>query len=275
MESNAAVTARIGERERERGQASESTRRHEAMLFRTYFESGSAAIREELVTRFMPLARSLARRYAGGSEPLDDLIQVANLGLVKAVDGFDPRLGRRFTTYAVPTILGELRRHFRDRVWIVRLPRGLGELTLELDRATEALAEQLGRSPTPAEIADELGISVERAVEGLVADHARRISSLDAPRLRSNATSMTVGDTVADRDLGFDRVEADLAAQATELEDREREVLRLRFHDGLTQREIGARIGVSQMQVSRVSRRALRKLLNSVRGEASSGVAAA
>jgi RNA polymerase sigma-B factor len=251
------------------GCTSESAKRHEAELFRRYAETRSPPLREELVRRFMPLARSLAKRYGRRSEPLEDLIQVANLALVKAVDGFEPSRGKPFTAYAVPTILGELRRHFRDHVWTVRLPRGLGELTLEVERATDALAEQLGRNPTPAQIADLLGTSIEDVLESLEADHARRTRSLDAP-LRGDEDSMPAVETVAEVEPGYDRVEAQLAADEADLDEREWEVLRLRFADGLTQREIGRMLGVSQMQISRISRRALWKLLNSVRGSAES-----
>jgi RNA polymerase sigma-B factor len=252
-------------RGRARGCGGEHAKRHEATLFRRYFETRSADLREELVRRFMPLARALARRYGRRSEPLEDLIQVANLALVKAVDGFDPRRGRPFTAYAVPTILGELRRHFRDHVWMLRLPRGLGELTMELERATDALTEELGRQPSAAQLADRLGTSIEEVLEGIEAGHARRTRSLDAP-VRSDDESVSTLETVAESEPGYDRVEAQLAAEDAGLDEREWQVLRLRFADGLTQREIGQQLGVSQMQISRISRRALGKLLESVRG---------
>jgi RNA polymerase sigma-B factor len=214
----------------------------------------------------MPLARSLALRYRRRTESLDDLIQVANLGLVKAIDGFDPGRGRPFTAYAVPTILGEVRRHFRDHVWNVRLPRGLQELTMRLDEATNALTEELGRVPTTGQIADRLGISTEAVLEGLEAGHARRTLSLDAPRL-SDEESMPAVETIADAELGYDRVEAQLASERAGLDDREWRILRMRFVDELTQLEIGRELGVSQMQISRISRRALAKLLDAVQGD--------
>ena len=176
------------------------------------------------------MARSLALRYRGASEQLEDLIQVASLGLVKALDGFDLERGRSFIAYAAPTILGELRRHFRDRVWEVRLPRGLQERTMAVNEAAGELSDQLGASPTVSQIAARLGLADEDVSEALQADEARRTLSLD---------------------------------------ERERRVLRLRFEENLNQYEIGRRLGVSQMQVSRITRRALRKLLRAVQGNGS------
>jgi RNA polymerase sigma-B factor len=250
--------------------ATPETKRHETALFRRYFETRASDAREELVLRFMPLARSLARRYGRSSESFDDLVQVANLALVKAIDGFDPRRNRPFTAYAVPTILGELRRHFRDNVWTLRLPRALSEWTMELDRTADALADELGRVPTPAQIADRLGVAIEDVLEGLAADRARNTRSLDAPK-RGDEESLPVLDSIGDVEKGYDRVEAQLAAEDAGLDQREWRVLRLRFVEGITQREIGRRLGVSQMQVSRISRRALSKLLDSVRAGSEAG----
>jgi RNA polymerase sigma-B factor len=237
-------------------------------LLRRYAECGDSALREELVDRFMPLARSLAMRYRGGSEPIDDLVQVANLGLVKAIDGFDPGRGKPFTAYAVPTILGELRRHFRDHVWPVHLPRSLQERTLEVEEAMTRLTEKLGRVPTIAQIAERLELEQEEVLEAMRADEARRTLSLDAPRHRDEDESVPMVETVASEDAGYDAVEASLSARAAGLDEREWRVLRLRFVDNLNQYEIGERIGVSQMQVSRIIRAALRKLLGAVQGHA-------
>jgi RNA polymerase sigma-B factor len=231
-------------------------------------ETGDDAVRDELVERFMPLARSLALRYRGGSEPLDDLLQVANLGLVKAIDGFDPARGKPFTAYAVPTILGELRRHFRDHVWPVHLPRSLQERTLDVEEATTRLTEELGRFPTVAQIAERLGVEQEDVLEAIRADDARRTLSLDAPRRRDQDDPAPAVEAVPCGEPGYDTVESSLAARAAGLDGREWQVLRLRFVDNLNQYEIGERIGVSQMQVSRIIRGALRKLLGAVRGEA-------
>ena len=167
----------------------------------------------------------------------------------------------------MPTILGELRRHFRDHVWNVRLPRGLQELTMKVDDATSRLTEELGRFPTPTEIADRLGISVEDVLEALEAGHARRTLSLDAPRRTDEDDAASAVETLGDSEPGYDRVEAELASSVAGLDPREWQVLRMRFVDELTQQEIGQRLGVSQMQISRISRRALWKLLAAVRGE--------
>ena len=237
----------------------------EGELLRRYADTRCPELRDELVNRFMPLARSLAMRYRRRSESLDDLIQVASLGLIKAIDGYDPGRGRPFTAYAVPTVLGELRRHFRDHVWNVRLPRGLQELTMSVDEATNSLTEELGRVPSAAEIGERLEISTEDVLEALEASHARRTMSLDAPRVAEEDAVPTV-ETIGSAEGGYERVEADLTAERAGLDDREWEVLRLRFVDELTQREIGRRLGVSQMQISRISRAALWKLLNAVRG---------
>ena len=218
----------------------------------------------------MPLARSLAARYRSQTESLEDLVQVANLGLIKAVDGFDPSRGKPFTAYAVPTILGELRRHFRDHVWNLRLPRGLQELTMKVDRATAQLTEELGRYPTPAQIAESLGIGVEQVLEALTAGQARSTLSLDAPR-GDEEDSAPVVETLGLDNPGYGGVEAQMAAADIDLDAREQQVLRLRFEQHLTQKEIGDQLGVSQMQISRISRAALWKLLAAVRGEQSAG----
>ena len=191
---------------------------------------------------------------------------MASLGLVKALDGYDPERGRSFIAYAAPTILGELRRHFRDRVWEVRLPRGLQERTMAVADASAKLADELGRSPTVPQIAERLELSEEDVAEALQADEARRTLSLDVPRNREDRESVPMVETVGKSEAGFDAVEAQLAAEDAPLDERERTVLRLRFEEDLNQYEIGRRLGVSQMQVSRIMRRALRKLLAAVQG---------
>ena len=243
-----------------------SPRRHDDDLLQAFAATRSPDLREDLVRRFMPLAKSLALRYRRRTESLDDLMQVASLGLVKSIDGFDPSLGFPFTAYATPTILGELRRHFRDHVWNLRLPRGLQELTMKIDRAADALAEELGRHPTPTEIAVRLDVTVEDVLDGIEAVHARSTRSLDSPSSKEEG-SMTLVETLGVTEPGYDRVEAEEAAARAELDDREWQVLRLRFVDQMTQREIGHELGVSQMAISRISRRALGKLLTAVRGE--------
>jgi RNA polymerase sigma-B factor len=237
----------------------------EALLLRRYAETRDRHLRDQLAERFMPLARALAMRYRGGTEPLDDLIQVASVGLIKALDGFDPERGGSFTAYAVPTILGELRRHFRDRVWNLHLPRGLQESTMAVSDAIQRLSDERGRSPTVAQIALKLDCSEEQVLEALEAAEARRTLSLDAPRNREEAESVPAVETVGKVEMGYEAVEAQLCATDADLDEREQLVLRLRFGRNLNQYEIGRKIGVSQMQVSRIMRGALRKLLDAVR----------
>lgn len=253
-----------------RGRNANPDRVAEAKLLRRYAETRSPLLREQLVQKFTPFARSLAARYRTHSEPFEDLLQVANLGLLKAIDGFDPERGKPFAAYAAPTILGELRRHFRDHVWMVRLPRGLGETTMRVDGASTALAEELGRFPKPSEIADRLEISLEDVLEALEAGHARRTLSLDAPRLGDEESTSTV-ETIASSEDGYDRVEAQLASGTAGLDEREWRVLRMRFAENRSQHEIGSELGVSQMQISRISRKALWKLLTAVQGEDGEG----
>jgi RNA polymerase sigma-B factor len=235
----------------------------ESDLIYRYCRDGDREAREALIRQFMPLARDLARRYAYTGESLEDLVQVAYLGLVKAVDRFEPDRGVRFTSFAVPTILGELKRHLRDRGWAVHLPRGLQESVLALNRATEKVTKKLGRSPSTREIAAELGWSVESVLEALEATNAYEATSLDACVGNENGRPTdTVIDTIGADDDGYERIAAhDLVTSALgRLPAQEREAVELRFGTGLTQREIGERIGVSQMQVSRLLRRALERV---------------
>ena len=238
----------------------------DALLCR-YAKTRDPQLKEELVHRLLPLARSLALRYRATPEPLDDLIQVASLGLVKALDGFDPERGKSFNAFAAPTILGELRRHFRDRVYELRLPRDLQNRTMAVRAAVAALSDALGRTPAVSQIAERLELSEEEVLETFVADSARRTLSLDAPRSREDEESEPMIETVGGQEPGYERVEVQLAAQGAQLTERERAVLRLRFEEDLKQREIGRRLGVSQMQVSRVMRTALRKVLEAVEGD--------
>jgi RNA polymerase sigma-B factor len=229
----------------------------------TRYGAGDALAREQLVERFLPLARQLARRYQRAGEPLDDLMQVASMGLIKAIDRFDPTREIAFSSYAVPTILGEIKRHFRDRTWAVRVPRDLQELTLRVDRAVGELSEELRRQPSIPEIGEAVGADEEHVLEALQAGGAYRAISFDAPRGNEGEDEVaTLSDTIGVREEGFDRAEerATLANLLTTVTPREREVLRMRFEEDMTQAEIGAVIGVSQMQVSRVIRQALMRL---------------
>jgi RNA polymerase sigma-B factor len=240
---------------------------HEAALLRRYAKDRDERVKEELCQRFMPLARSMALRYRGGTESLDDLVQVASLGLVKAIDGFDPDRGRPFAAYAVPTMLGELRRHFRDHVWNLHLPRGLQERTMAVNDTIQKLGDELGSSPTVAQIGERLELSEEEVLETLQADEARRTLSLDAPRSFEDTGSAPTIESVPAAEMGYEAVESQLAAAGADLDERERFVLRMRFGRDLNQYEIGRRLGVSQMQVSRIMRRALRKLLDAVQDD--------
>ncbi|HEX8103514.1 MAG TPA: SigB/SigF/SigG family RNA polymerase sigma factor [Solirubrobacteraceae bacterium] len=223
----------------------------------------SPAARAAAVEAFLPLVKSLARRYQRGEEPLDDLEQVAALGLLKAIDGFDLERGTAFASFAVPTIVGELRRHFRDKGWTIRVPRELQEMTLRVNKEQEAASTELGRPPSAAELAARMDVPVERVLEAREAAHAMRPVSLDRPALPDGESD---GDTLIDRfgsvDAGYGRAEAAATVDdlLRRLPDRERRVVELRFHEDLTQSEIGERVGISQMHVSRLLRRALAEL---------------
>jgi RNA polymerase sigma-B factor len=234
----------------------------ERQLLVRYHRDGDLAAREELVERFLPLARDLALRYAYTDEPVDDLVQVASLGLVKAIDRFEPNRGTKFTSYAAPTILGELKRHFRDKGWALHVPRDLQERTLAVSRASEALSKQLGRSPKVREVAGELGCSVEDVLEAQEAAASYEAASLDAPTARDDSEAAPLVDLMGDEDTSYELVESRDAIASTwrALPEVERQVLELRFMHDLTQREIGERIGYSQMHVSRLLRRALDRL---------------
>ena len=229
-----------------------------AELFRHHQREGDTRAREELIHRHLPLARKLATRYARTQEPFEDLVQVASLGLVKAVDRFDPDRGIAFASFAVPTILGELKRYFRDKGWAVHLPRGLQELVLKVQAADAKLSSRTGRSPTVDEMAVYLEVESEYVLDALEAMNFRYASSLDAPvETGREDGAITRHDTVGTEDEGYALAEtsASLAASVGLLPEADRKVLSLRFQDGLTQRQIAEQIGVSQMQVSRILRR--------------------
>jgi RNA polymerase sigma-B factor len=235
----------------------------DAELFRRAHEDGDVRARELLVERYLPLARRLARRYQNTEGSLEDLVQVASIGLLKAADRFDPKRGIAFSSYAVPTILGELKRHFRDRTWSVRVPRDLQELVLRVDRAITQRTGRGARAPSVGEIARELGVREERVLEAIEAAGAYHAGSLDAPRARGDQEgSESVADGLGVDERGFERAEerATLAPLLAVVSERERLVLELRFAEDLTQAEIGERIGVSQMQVSRLIRQAVDRL---------------
>ena len=225
------------------------------------FEPATAA-RERMIERHLPLADGLARRYRHSSEPLDDLTQVARLGLMKAVDRWDPDRGNTFSTFAVPTIRGELQRHFRDRTWTIRPPRNVQELYLRVKQTRESLSTQLGREPTADDVADAIGCDAEDVVEALAAGDAYSPRSLDAPVKADEADSVTGADLLPDdgRELARSVDAAALMQLARDLDDRSLEVLRLRFQEDRMQREIGELVGCSQLHVSRILRDSLRKM---------------
>ena len=231
-------------------------------LLRLYHHFGDMRARDELCERFMPLARQLARRYQRGNESIDDLIQVASLGLVKAIDRYDVERGNAFSSYAVPTILGEIKRYFRDSGWAVHVPRGLQERIMQVNHATDSLSRRLGRSPTPAEVGEEIGMPVELVLEAQEASVAYEASSLDAPRVGGDSEGDSYAESVGADDDAYEQIEyaQTIAPTLRAMPERDRLVLKLRFEDDLTQSEIADRIGVSQMHVSRLIRRALSRL---------------
>jgi len=233
----------------------------ERRLFARYRSRGDQAAREELVKRFLPLATGLARRYHRGTEPLDDLVQVASLGLLKAIDRFDPERGTAFSSFAVPTIAGELKRYFRDKGWALRVPRDLQELAQSVGRTTDRLVHELGRTPTVAEIAGALEITPEQVLDAREAATAYRAESIDHA-FGDDQDATPVVDTLGADEPGYLRAEqsATLEALMQVLSEREREVLRLRFVEDLTQSEIGRRVGLSQMHISRLLRHAVAHL---------------
>lgn len=217
---------------------------------------GDSSARAQLIERYLPLARHLAQRYQRPHEPIDDLVQVASIGLVKAVDRFDPARGAAFSTFAVPTILGELKRYFRDCGWAVRVPRGTQERILKVHAVSARLSRGLGRSPTTAEVVEASGLSVEQVAEAMEAAMAARPAALE---LEPDQECGTCAWALGSDDERFELVDDRDAVQrgVLTLSERDRLVLRLRFADGLTQSQIAAHVGVSQMQVSRVLARAL------------------
>ena len=215
-----------------------------------------------MIERYMPLARSVARRYRNSTEPIEDLVQVAALGLVKAVDRWDPSRGTAFSSFAVPTMTGEIKRHFRDRTWVVRPSRDLQELWLAVERARDDLWRDLGHPPTVSEIASHLGRPIEAVMDAVSAGYARATQSLDVPVPGDDGDSATLGELVGADDDEFERVDtsATIDEITSILSPREREILRLRFVEDLTQSEIGDLIGCSQMHVSRILRNTLARL---------------
>jgi RNA polymerase sigma-B factor len=225
------------------------------LLLERYHRHGDAEARARLTERMLPLAHSLARRYANKGEPLDDLEQVACIGLLKAIDRFDVTRDVKFATFAVPTIAGELKRHFRDKGWMLRVPRDVQELNARLAEARERLTRDNARSPSVEELADTVEASPEQVLEALRAADAYRTLSLDEPAVEGSGPLEVLGGD----DANFERAEQRLLLRCgfELLPPREQEIVRLRFYEGLTQREIADEVGISQMHVSRLLRRSV------------------
>jgi|SRR5665213_2594823 len=231
-------------------------------LFARWQRDGDHGAREALVQRFMPLARGLARRYGRSSEPFEDLVQVASLGLLKAIDRYDAERGHAFQSFAVPTILGEMRRYFRDSGWAIHVPRGAQERALKVRDAQEHISNERGHAPTVNQLSEYLELDTEQVIDALQAIQAYETVSLDAPRPGGDEDAPSYGEMVGKEDASYELVElgATVAAALPHLAPRERAILRMRFMDDLTQTEIAERVGISQMQVSRLLRRSLDQL---------------
>jgi RNA polymerase sigma-B factor len=222
------------------------------------------AARDQLVALHLPLVEHLARRFRNRGEPYDDLMQVGTIGLLKAIDRFDPERGVEFSTYATPTVVGEIKRHFRDKGWAIRVPRRLQELRQSLGDASAELAQELGRAPTVGELAERLGVEPELVLEGIESANAYSTLSLDAPETASDPHSR-MGHAIGIEDDGLENVEyrAALRPLLAKLDEREKQILLLRFFGGKTQSQIATEVGISQMHVSRL----LTRTLESLRGD--------
>src|SRR5881394_3104979 len=236
------------------------------VLLRRYHEEGDLSAREQLIEQYMSLVRSLARRYSYRGEQLDDLVQIGSIGLIKAIDRFDIDRGVELTTYATPNIIGEIKRHFRDRGWAVRVPRGLQELNVQLSKLVEQLTVQFGRSPTIPELAKAAGVEEESVLEALESGRAYSSLSLSSGGTQEDGEELdpleSIGSDEHQYEVSEDR--AVLAPGFRVLDERERRILHLRFFEGLTQSQIAQQVGISQMHVSRLIRRALEKIRDEI-----------
>lgn len=235
-------------------------------LFRRFKEEGDMDAREKLVMSHLNLVRFIANKFKNRGEPIDDLIQVGYLGLLKAIDRFDPSRGLEFTTFATPTIMGEIKRHFRDKGWSVRVPRRLQELSAKVNQATDTLTSQLQRSPTIAEIADYLDATVDEVLEAMESSSAYSSVSLEAPSGADDDDTPSVIDRYAteDSDLAFTDDRIIIEEALASFSPRERDVIEMRFLRGMTQIEIAEKLGISQVQVSRLLRRTLKKIQDKI-----------
>jgi RNA polymerase sigma-B factor len=239
------------------------------VLLRRYHEEGDLQAREQLIEQYMSLVRSLARRYSYRGEQLEDLVQIGAIGLIKAIDRFDLNRGVELTTYATPNIIGEIKRHFRDKGWSVRVPRGLQELNVQLSKLVEQLTVQLGRSPTITELAKGAGVEEEEVLEALESGRAYSSLSLSSGGGQEDGEELdpleSIGTEEHQYDISEDR--AVLAPGFRVLDERERKILHLRFFEGLTQSQIAQQVGISQMHVSRLIRRSLEKIREEIAAE--------
>jgi len=234
----------------------------ERELLRRLKEQGDLAAREELITRYLPLVKSLARRFASRGQPVEDLIQVGSIGLIKAIDRFDLGRGVELSTYATPTIMGEIKRYFRDKGWAVKVPRALQDLNVRLNRVIEQLTVELRRSPTIAELATATGVSEEEVVEALESGRAYSSGSIFSGGTGEDDESLELLDYLGSEEEAYEVFEQRrvLAPAMARLDPRERLILHLRFFEGMTQTQVAARVGISQMHVSRLIRKSIDNL---------------
>ncbi len=252
------------------------TTREQSMALFAEFTAGATGqgrrteCRDALVHLHLPLVDHCARRFRNRGEPFDDLLQVGTIGLLKSIDRFDPERGVEFSTYATPTIIGEIKRYFRDKGWAIRVPRRLQEMRMMIGTATSELSQSLGRSPTPREIGERIGVSVEEVMEGLESANAYSTLSLDAGGDGSDESGPSILDAIGEYDAALEHVEIreSIKPLLEQLPPREKQILMLRFFGGMTQSQIAAEIGVSQMHVSRLLNRTLEQLRESLHGRA-------
>jgi RNA polymerase sigma-B factor len=242
------------------------TRIDDKILLRRYHENGDLQAREKLIEQYMSLVRSLARRYSYRGEQLEDLVQIGAIGLIKAIDRFDLDRGVELTTYATPNIIGEIKRHFRDKGWSVRVPRGLQELNVQLSRLVEQLTVQLSRSPTIPELAKAAGVEEEEVLEALESGRAYTSLSLSVGGGGGDDDDLDPLESLGTEEHQYEVSEdrAVLAPGFKALDERERMILQLRFFEGLTQSQIAQQVGISQMHVSRLIRRSLEKIRETI-----------
>jgi RNA polymerase sigma-B factor len=242
------------------------TRIDDKILLRRYHEHGDLQAREQLIEQYMSLVRSLARRYSYRGEQLEDLVQIGAIGLIKAIDRFDLERGVELTTYATPNIIGEIKRHFRDKGWSVRVPRGLQELNVQLSRLVEQLTVQLARSPTIPELAKAAGVEEEEVLEALESGRAYTSLSLSVGGGGGDDDDLDPLESLGTEEHQYEVSEdrAVLAPGFKVLDERERTILQLRFFEGLTQSQIAQQVGISQMHVSRLIRRSLEKIRETI-----------